>query len=119
MNNLIRSELLKQRTIRPPLIAVAAVAIAGAMTAIALITTAGHAGNPPHDGHSLSELVHAPFAVVAGVALLLGILGTAGEFRHQDDHQHPAGRTPARPASPHRSSSMRDSERRSRSWGAQ
>jgi hypothetical protein len=83
MNNLIRSELLKQRTIRLPLIAVAAMAIVGAMTAIALVTSAGHAGNPPLDGHSLAELVHAPFAVVAGVALLLGILGTAGEFRYQ------------------------------------
>jgi ABC-2 type transport system permease protein len=83
MNNLIRSELLKQRTIRLPLIAVAGMAIVGAMTAIALVTSAGHAGNPPLDGHSLTELAHAPFAVVAGVALLLGILGTAGEFRHQ------------------------------------
>jgi hypothetical protein len=83
MNNLIRSELLKLRTVRLPLIAVAAVAIAGALTAIAIITTAGHAGNPRLDRHSLPQLVHGPFAVVAGVALLLGILGTAGEFRHQ------------------------------------
>ena len=83
MNNLIRSELLKQRTIRLPLIAVAGMAIAGALTAIALVTAAGHAGNPPLDRHSLTQLVHAPFAVVAGAALLLGILGTAGEFRHQ------------------------------------
>jgi ABC-2 type transport system permease protein len=83
MNNLIRSELLKQRTVRLPLIAVAAAAIAGALTAIAIITTAGHAGNPPLDRHSLTQLVHGPFAIVAGAALLLGILGTAGEFRHQ------------------------------------
>jgi ABC-2 type transport system permease protein len=83
MNNLIRSELLKQRTIRLPLIAVAGMAIVGALTAIALVTAAGHGGNPPLDRHSLTQLVHAPFAVVAGAALLLGILGTAGEFRHQ------------------------------------
>jgi hypothetical protein len=83
MNNLIRSELLKQRTVRLPLIAVAAAAIAGALTAIAIITTAGHAGNPPLDRHSLTQLVHGPFAIVAGAALLLGILSTAGEFRHQ------------------------------------
>jgi ABC-2 type transport system permease protein len=83
MNNVIRSELLKQRTVRLPLIAVVAAAITGALTAIALITTAGHAGNPPLDGHSLTQLVHAPFAVVAGAALLLGIFATAGEFRHQ------------------------------------
>jgi ABC-2 type transport system permease protein len=83
MKNLIRSELLKQRTLRFPLIALAAAAIAGGLTAIALITTAGHAGNPPLDRHSLSQILHGPFAVVAGAALLLGILGTAGECRHQ------------------------------------
>lgn len=83
MNNLIRSELLKQRTVRLPPIAVAAAAIAGALTAIAIITTAGHAGNPPLDRHSLTQLVHGPFAIEAGAALLLGILSTAGEFRHQ------------------------------------
>jgi ABC-2 type transport system permease protein len=83
MNNLLRSELLKQRTVRLPLIAVAGMGIVGVLTAIALITTAGHADNPPLDRHSLTQLVHAPFAIVAGAALLLGILGTAGEFRHQ------------------------------------
>ena len=83
MSNLIRSELLKQRTVRLPLIAAVAAAVAGALTAIAIITTAGHAGNPPLDRHSLTQLVHGPFAIVAGAALLLGILGTAGEFRHQ------------------------------------
>ena len=46
MNNLIRSELLKQRTVRLPPIAIAAAAITGALTAIAIITTSGHAGNP-------------------------------------------------------------------------
>ena len=83
MNNLIRSELLKQRTVRLPLIAMAAAAITGALTAIAIITTSDHAGNPPLDRHSLTQLVNSPFAVVAGAALLLGIFGTAGEFRHQ------------------------------------
>ena len=83
MKNLIRSELLKQRTLRFPLIAFAAAAIAGGLTAIALITTAGHADNPPLDRHSLSQILHGPFAVVGGAALLLGSLGTAGEFRHQ------------------------------------
>jgi ABC-2 type transport system permease protein len=83
MNNVLRSELLKQRTVRLPLIAVAVAAITGVLTAVAIITTAGHAGNPALDRHSLTQLVNAPFAVVAGAALLLGILGTAGEFRHE------------------------------------
>jgi ABC-2 type transport system permease protein len=83
MNNLIRSELLKQRTVRLPAIALAAAAIAGGLTAIALITTTGHAGNPPLDRHSLSQIVHGPFAIVVGAALFLGVFGTAGELRHQ------------------------------------
>jgi ABC-2 type transport system permease protein len=83
MNNLLRSELLKPRTVRLPLLAFTGIAIASVLTAIAVITTAGHGGNPPLDRHSLTQLVHAPFAVVAGAALLLAILGTAGEFRHQ------------------------------------
>jgi ABC-2 type transport system permease protein len=82
MNDLIRSELRKQRSIRLPAIALTAAAAAGALTAIALITTAGHDGNPPLHRGSLTELVHAPYAIVAGAALLLGILGVAGEFRH-------------------------------------
>ena len=53
------------------------------MTAIAIITTAGHDGNPPLHRGSLIELAHAPYAIVAGAALLAGILGVAGEFRHQ------------------------------------
>ena len=47
MNDLIRSELRKQRSVRLPAIALTAAAAAGALTAIALITTAGHDGNPP------------------------------------------------------------------------
>jgi ABC-2 type transport system permease protein len=83
MNNLIRSELRKQRSVRLPAIALAVAAASGALTAIALITTAGHDGSPPLHGGSLTELVHAPYAIVAGAALLLGILAVAGEFRHQ------------------------------------
>ena len=83
MNDLIRSELRKQRSVRLPAIALTAAGVAGALTAIALITTAGHDGNPPLQRGSLTELVHAPYAIVAGAALLAGILGVAGEFRHR------------------------------------
>jgi ABC-2 type transport system permease protein len=83
MNDLVRSELRKQRSIRLPAIGLAVAAVAGALTAIALITTAGHGGNPALDRGSLTQLVHAPYAIVAGAALLAGILGVAGEFRHQ------------------------------------
>jgi len=83
MNHLIRSELRKQRSLRLPAVALAATAAAGALTAIAIITTAAHDGNPPLHRGSLIELAHAPYAIVAGGALLAGILGVAGEFRHQ------------------------------------
>ena len=83
MNDLIRSELRKQRSVRLPAIALTAAGVAGVLTAIALITTAGHDGNPPLHRGSLTELAHAPYAIVAGAALLAGILGVAGEFRHQ------------------------------------
>ena len=83
MNDLVRSELRKQRSVRLPAIALIAAAAAGALTAIAIITTAGHGSNPPLHRGSLTELVHAPYAIVAGAALLLGIFGVAGEFRHQ------------------------------------
>jgi ABC-2 type transport system permease protein len=83
MNRLIRSELRKQRSVRFPTIALGAVAAAGALTAIAIITTAGHDANPPLHRGSLTQLAHGPYAIVAGAALLAGILGVAGEFRHQ------------------------------------
>jgi ABC-2 type transport system permease protein len=83
MTSPLRSELLKQRTLRLPVLAIAAAAVTGALSATALITTAGQGGNPPLDSHSLIELAHGPFALVAYAALLLGILGTAGEFRHE------------------------------------
>ena len=84
MNHLVRSELRKQRSVRFPAIGLAAAAAAGALTA-------DRASSPPpattatrrsHRG-SLTELAHAPYAIVAGAALLAGILGVAGEFRHQ------------------------------------
>src|SRR4029453_4267708 len=77
------SEVRKQRSVRFPAIALAVVAAAGALTAIAIVTTAGHDGIPPLHRGSLTELVHAPYAIGAGAALLAGILGVAGEFRHQ------------------------------------
>jgi ABC-2 type transport system permease protein len=83
MNTLVRAEWRKITTVRLPLIAFAVAAGAAALTAVAIITTAGRSGNPPLDRHSLTATVHGPFAIVAGTALLLGILGVAGEFRHQ------------------------------------
>ena len=83
MTSLLRAELRKITTVRLPLIAFAVAVVAAALTSVAIITTAGHSGNPPLDRHSLTEAVHGPFAIVAGIALLLGILGVAGEFRHQ------------------------------------
>jgi ABC-2 type transport system permease protein len=98
MNNLIRSECRRQRSVRLPAIAVAAAAAAGALTAIAIITTAGHGDTPALHRGGLTELAHAPYAIVAGSALLLGIFAVAGEFRHQTSS---ATRPSPPPCSPH------------------
>ncbi len=54
----------------------------GALTVVANVTSAGQQGNPPLSADDLPAVVGAPATMLAGAALLLGILGMAGEFRH-------------------------------------
>ena len=82
MTRLVRAELAKLRTIRL-LIGVAAAMVAFAvLTVVAVVTTAGRQGNPPLSGADLPALIGAPATLLSGAALLLGILGMTGEFRH-------------------------------------
>jgi ABC-2 type transport system permease protein len=81
MIRLIRAELTKLRTTR------VVYGMAAAMAAFAVLTVAanilGVEGAPPLSAYSLPMFVAAPVTLLSGAALLLGILGMAGEFRHQ------------------------------------
>jgi hypothetical protein len=53
-----------------------------ALTVVANVIIAGEQGDPL-SAYSLPVLVAGPVTLLSGAALLLGILGMAGEFRHQ------------------------------------
>ncbi len=85
MTRLVRAELAKLRTTR------LVYGLAAAMAAFAVLTVAANAvaanatdrqGGPPLSAYSFPAFVAAPTTLLAGAALLLGILGMTGEFRH-------------------------------------
>jgi ABC-2 type transport system permease protein len=82
MTRLVRAELAKLRSIRLFYGVTVAMAAFAVLTVVANVTSAGRQGNPPLSAHSLPALVGAPATLLAGAALLLGILGMTGEFRH-------------------------------------
>lgn len=82
MIGLVHAELAKLRTIRLVYGVAAAMATFGVLTVVANVSAAGRQGNPPLSADDLPALVGAPATMLAGAALLLGILGIAGEFRH-------------------------------------
>jgi ABC-2 type transport system permease protein len=82
MIRLVRAELAKLRTIRLLYGVTAAMAAFGVLTVVANVTSAGRQGNPPLSADDLPAIVGAPGTLLSGAALLLGILGVAGEFRH-------------------------------------
>jgi ABC-2 type transport system permease protein len=81
MIRLVRAEFTKLATTR------LIYGMAAAMAAFAVLTVAANIldrqGAPPLSAYSLPVLVAAPVTLLSGAALLLGILGMAGEFRHQ------------------------------------
>jgi ABC-2 type transport system permease protein len=83
MNALIRTELLKQRTLRTFVAGVAAAPLVAALVTIAVLGGAGRQGNDPLGEESLLQVVGAPVSVVTAIALLLGVLAMAGEHRHE------------------------------------
>ena len=81
MTRLIRAEFTKLATTR--LIYGLAAAMAAFAVLIVAASATGVEGAPPLSADSLPAFVAAPTKLLAGAALLLGILGMAGEFRHQ------------------------------------
>jgi ABC-2 type transport system permease protein len=81
MIRLIRAEFTKLRTTRL-IYGVAAVMAAFALLAVAA-NILDRQGAPPLSADSFPMLVAGPVTLLSGAALLLGILGMAGEFRHQ------------------------------------
>jgi ABC-2 type transport system permease protein len=84
MTRLVRAEFTKLRTTRLVYGVAAVMAAFGVLTVVANATSAGQQGNPPLSADSFPMLVAAPVrhTLLAGAALLLGILGMTGEFRH-------------------------------------
>jgi ABC-2 type transport system permease protein len=83
MNRLIRTELLKQRTSRTFVAGVLAAPIVATLVTIAILDTAGTQGNDPLGPDSLVAVIGGPASTITLIALLLGVLGMAGEYRHQ------------------------------------
>jgi ABC-2 type transport system permease protein len=84
MTRLVRAEFTKLATTRLVYGVAAVMAAFGVLTVVANATTAGQQGNPPLSADNFPMLVAAPVrhTLLAGAALLLGILGMTGEFRH-------------------------------------
>jgi ABC-2 type transport system permease protein len=83
MIRLVRAEFTKLTTTRLIYGVAAAMAAFAVLAVVALMTTPDMEGNPPLSADSLPMFVAAPVTLLSGAALLLGILGMAGEFRHQ------------------------------------
>jgi ABC-2 type transport system permease protein len=83
MIRLVRAEFTKLTTTRLVYGVAAAMAAFAVLAVVALMTTPDMEGNPPLSADSLPMFVAAPVTLLSGAALLLGILGMAGEFRHQ------------------------------------
>lgn len=82
MKRLLGAELLKQRTAPAFLAAFAAVPVLAALVTFAVYSMAGRQGNDPLGADSLLHATGAPASVVTTLALLLGVVGMAGEYRH-------------------------------------
>ena len=83
MTRLVRTELLKQRTVRTFLVGVAAAPVVAALVAVAVFDAAGENGNDPLGVDNFVQVVGAPTSVITLVALFLGLLSMAGEYRHE------------------------------------
>jgi signal transduction histidine kinase len=82
MTRLVQAELLKLWTTRTARVLLA-LATAGTAALVTLVLVfAGRPGQPTLGDDALGQLVLAPNGPLTLAALLLGVLGMAGEFRH-------------------------------------
>jgi ABC-type transport system involved in multi-copper enzyme maturation permease subunit len=82
MTRLVHAELLKLWTTRTARIVLALAAAGTAGLTVLILVLAGRPGQPALGDDALGQLVLAPNGPLTLAALLLGILGMAGEFRH-------------------------------------
>src|SRR5215207_6004822 len=83
MIRLVRAEFTKLATTRVAYGMAAVMAAFAVLTVVAGMAYAGREGNPALSADSMARFVAAPVTLLSGAALLLGILGVTGEFRHQ------------------------------------
>ena len=83
MNRLIRTELLKQRTTRTFVAGIAAAPVVAGFITVAILSLSGKEGNDPLSSDSLVHVIGGPADVITLIAVMLGVLGMAGEYRHQ------------------------------------
>jgi len=82
MTRLVHAELLKLWTTRTARIVLALAAAGTAALTVAVLVLADRPGQPALGEDALRQLVGVPNAPLTLAALILGILGMAGEFRH-------------------------------------
>jgi hypothetical protein len=82
MTRLVHAELLKLWTTRTTRVVLALAAAGTAALTVAVLSLAGRPGQPSLGDDALRQLVGAPSGPLILAALVLGILGMAGEFRH-------------------------------------
>jgi ABC-2 type transport system permease protein len=82
MTRLIRAELLKLRTTRTTAGLFALTVATSALIITAVVLIAGRPGQPAIGGDALPDLVVVAKGPLVVFALILGVLGMTGEFRH-------------------------------------
>jgi ABC-2 type transport system permease protein len=83
MRSLIYAELLKIRTTRMLAGTVGVVLVVAAALPVFYGAAAGSGDLPPLTPESLAHMVTAPAWLAGGAVLLIGLLASAGEFRHR------------------------------------
>jgi len=82
MNPTLTAELRKLRATRTTAAAALVVAGLSGVIAVANVVLAGKEQNPPLDADTFQHIVRAPTAIVGFAMLVVGVLASAGEYRH-------------------------------------